>query len=187
MSKTSKSQWDFGESFPTTPKRPPRAFKSAPWPRTRERLEIIRKNLDKSDLEIGRILGVTRAAVNDLRARFGIAKERGDTQRKERFINLVRKMPSSLTPREMALKLELPEGRTYYYGHLAGYRFPSRREKTDRHWKGRLKSLPPGLTLGMVAGRLGVSYGYGLLLCQRHRYKVRHAGSSKPPRVPERR
>ena len=36
----------------------------------------------------------------------------------------------------------------------------------------------------ILAAELKISYIYAIQLCQRHRYKVRWAGSSKPPRLP---
>lgn len=161
-----------------------------PWQRTRERLKIIRQiihqNQIMSDAEIGRKFGISRAAVHALRVRYGIPKERSSTQRRAHFIELVRAMPPGLTPREMGAKLGLSEWRAYYYARLTDYRFPSRQGRTDRRWKERFKSLPPGLTLGRVAECLGISYIYAVTLCQRYRYKVRHAQSSKPPHRPRR-
>ena len=157
--------------------------KWGPRQQTRERLRIIRRNLHKTDEEIGRIFGISRAAVHALRVRYGIAKKRGDTQRRDHFIGLIRKMRPGLTPEVMALKLGLREGTARYYAQLAGYAFPHKSER----WKEKIKSLPPALTLGNVAGCLGVSYGHGLRLCQKYCYKVTYTGSSRPPRLPIRR
>ncbi|MGH7975090.1 MAG: hypothetical protein ACREC8_00350, partial [Limisphaerales bacterium] len=63
MSKQFKSQQDFGEPFPAEQKKRLQPPKFGPMQRTRERLKIIRKNLDKADAEIGRIFGISRAAV----------------------------------------------------------------------------------------------------------------------------
>ncbi|HEY5233685.1 MAG TPA: hypothetical protein VIK35_09145 [Verrucomicrobiae bacterium] len=181
MSKQTKSQRGFGEPFSAEPKRWLQPPKWGPWQRTRERLEIIRKNLDKSDAEIGRIFGVTRAAVHALRLRFGIPKKRFHTQRRERFISLVRKMPPGLTLQEVALKLGLLEKSIHYYAHLAGYRLPSRPEIKNRQWNERLQSLPPALTLPMVARQLGVSYHNAYRLCKQFRYKFRDRRYLEPP------
>jgi len=186
MSKQTKSQSNSGES-PMEPKRWSQPPKYAPWRRTRGRLKIIRKNLTKTDAEIGRIFGITRAAVYALRVRFGIAKKRANIQRKEGFISLVRKMRSGLTPQEMASKLELPEVQARYYGNFAGYRyrFLDRKEKTNRYWNNQLKSLPSGLTIKMTAQRLGISYHYTFFLCKKFHHEVLDGRSSKPRmRVP---
>jgi hypothetical protein len=122
--------------------------------------------------------------VHALRVRFGIPKRRGNTIVKERFIAALRALPPKLPPAVMAQKLGLPEDKARRYAHLAGYRFETQLEKINRLRKAQIKALPPALTLGLVAKRLGVSYGHGLKLCQKHRYKVRWHRSSKPPRVP---
>jgi hypothetical protein len=184
MSKPARSQGDADK--PATVKlqkwrRPP---KFGGRPETLRRVEIIRRNLDKTDAAIGRIYGVTRGAVHALRVRFGIPKRRGNTQMKERFIARVRALPPKLPPEVMAQKLGLTEAKARHYAHLAGYRFKTQVEKANQLRKEQIKALPPGLTLVMVAKRLGVSYGYGLDLCQKHRYKVRWHRSSKPARVP---
>src|SRR5882672_216845 len=144
--------------LPAKPKKWRRPPKFGGWPQTLERIKIIRRHLNKTDKEIGCIIGISRNAVHALRVRFGVAKRRGNTQRKERFIVLMRGLPPGLTPQTIALKLGIPEGRAIYYAHLAGYRWLSKKEITNRRRKEQIKSLPPGLTLGMVAKRLKVSY-----------------------------
>ena len=157
-----------------------------PWQRTQERLKTIRRNLDKSDAAIGKMFGVTRAAIFELRMRYHIPKVRSNTQHKERVLQTVRKMPTGLTIAAMAEKLKLSEQRAYYYGKRAGYRFTRKKGKHERadYWKARFKTLKPGLTLREVAKEFGISYIYAIQLCQKNRYKVRWAGSSKPPRLP---
>lgn len=153
-------------------------------PETLRRVEIIRHNLDKTDAAIGAIYGVTRGAVHALRVRFGIPKKRGNTQVRDRFIAKLRALPPKLPPKVMAQKLGLAEDKARRYAHLAGYRFETEVDRANRIRKEQIQALPPGLTLVMVAKSLGVSYGHGLKLCQKHRYKVRWHRSSKPPRVP---
>lgn len=158
----------------------------SPWQRTQQRLKIIRRNLDKSDAAIGQMFSITRAAVFELRMRYHIPKVRSNTQHKLRVIEIVRKMTPGLTIAAAAEKLKLSEQRTYYYGKRAGYRFTRKKGKHERsdYWKARFQELTPGLTLREVARELGISYIYAIQLCQKHRYKVRWAGSSKPPRLP---
>ena len=132
------------------------------------------------------MFGVTRAAVFELRMRYNIPKVRSNTQHKERIIQTIRKMPSGLTITGMGEKLKLTEQQAYYYGKRAGYRFTRKKGKHERadYWKERFKTLTPGLTLREVARELSISYIYAIQLCQKHRYKVRWSGSSKPPRLP---
>ena len=158
----------------------------SPWQRTQQRLKFIRENLDKSDAEIGNRFGVTRAAIFELRMRYHIAKVRSNTQNRERIFQQVRKLPTKLTVAAAAEKLKLSEQHTYYYGRRAGYRFTRKKGKHERsdYWKARFKSLKPGLTLREAARELGISYIYTIQLCQKYRYKVQWAGSSKPPRLP---
>ena len=184
MSKSAKSQSNAKQRAKTKLKKWRRPPKFGGRPETLRRVEIIRCNLDKTDAAIGRIYGVTRGAVHALRVRFGIPKERGNTQARDRLIARLRALPPNLPPGVMAQKLGLPEEKARRYAHLAGYRFETQVEKANRLRKEQIKALPPALTLTMVAKRLGVSYGHGLKLCQKHRYKVRWHRSSKPPRVP---
>ena len=184
MSKPAKSQRDAKQPATTKLKKWRRPPKFGGRPETLRRVEIIRVNLDKTDAAIGQIYGVTRGAVHALRVRFGIPKKRGNTQVRDRLIVMLRALPPNLPPEVMAQKLGLPEDKARRYAHLAGYRFETKMEKANRLRKEQIKALPPALTLAMVARRLGVSYGHGLKLCQKHRYKVRWHRSSKPPRVP---
>jgi transcriptional regulator with XRE-family HTH domain len=156
--------------------------------RTQQRLKAIRQNLDKSDAAIGKMFGVTRAAIFELRMRYKISKVRSNTQNKERILKLARKLPAGLTIAAAAEKLKLTEQRMYYYGKRAGYRFVRKKGRHERadYWKAQFKALAPGLTLREVARKMGISYIYAIQLCQKHRYKVRWAGSAKPPRLPMR-
>ena len=156
--------------------------------RTQQRLKAIRQNLDKSDAAIGKMFGVTRAAIFELRMRYKISKVRSNTQNKERILKLARKLPKGLTIAAAAEKLKLTEQRAYYYGKRAGYRFVRKKGRHERadYWKAQFKALTPGLTLREVARKMGISYIYAIQLCQKHRYKVRWAGSAKPPRLPMR-
>jgi hypothetical protein len=158
----------------------------SPWLRTQQRLKTIRKNLDKSDAAIGKMFGVTRAAIFELRMRYNIPKVRSNTQYRQRVFEQVRKLPAGLTIATAAEKLKLSEQRMYYYGKRAGYHFTRKKGKHERadYWKERFKTLKPGMTLREVASELKISYIYAIQLCQRHRYKVRWAGSNKPPRLP---
>jgi hypothetical protein len=157
-----------------------------PWMRTQERLKTIRRNLTRSDAEIGKMFGVTRAAVFELRMRYNIPKVRSNTQHKQRLMKMMLKMPQGLTIADAAKKLKLSEQRAYYYGKSAGYKFTRKKGKHERadYWVERFKTLTPGLTLREVAKVLSISYIYAIQLCQKHRYKVRWSGSSKPPRLP---
>ena len=184
MSKPAKSQRAANQAATTKLKKWRRPPKFGGRPETLRRVEIIRDNLDKTDAAIGQIYGVTRGAVHALRVRFGIPKKRGNTIVQERFIAVLRALPPKLPPDVMAQKLGLAEDKARRYAHLAGYRFETQLERTNRFRKEQIKALPPALTLTMVAKRLGVSYGHGLKLCQKHRYKVRWHRSAKPPRVP---
>jgi DNA-binding CsgD family transcriptional regulator len=154
--------------------------------RTRRRLEIISQNLDKADAEIGRMMGISSAAVSELRRRYKIAKVAAHTQRTKRLLGQIRKLKPGLPTKAVALKLGISPEMAWYYGKMLGYHFP-RISGKHFHWSERFKHLSHGLTLSSVAQELGVSYGHAALLCFRHGYKVRIAGSSQPPRVPIRR
>ncbi len=169
-----------------TKKRRKRRERPSPWQRTQKRLKIIRSSLTKSDAEIGKLFGVTRAAIYELRMRYGIPKVRSNTQHKTRLMNLMRRLPPDLTIGDAAERLKLTEQRAYYYGKSAGYRFKRKKGKHERadYWNARFKSLKPGLTLREVAKELKISYIYAIQLCQKHRYKTRWTGSSRPPRLP---
>jgi DNA-binding CsgD family transcriptional regulator len=155
--------------------------------RTRQRLEIISQNLDKADAEIGRMFGISSAAVSELRRRYKIAKVAAYTQRRERILSQMRRLKPGLSTKAVALKLGVSQDTVWYYGKMIGYHFP--RVIAGRHfyWSERFKRLSPNLTISSVAQELGVSYGHAALLCYRYKYKVRIAGSSQPPRVPIRR
>lgn len=167
-------------------KREAAAEPPSPWQRTQERLKTIRKNLNKSDAAIGKMFGVTRAAIFELRMRYNIPKVRSNTQHKERVLQQFRKLSGGLTIAAAAEKMKLSEQRAYYYGKRAGYKFTRKKGKHERsdYWKAQFKTLKRGLTLREVSREFGISYIYAIQLCQKHRYKVRWAGSSKPPRLP---
>lgn len=156
------------------------------WERTKERLKIIRRNLTKSDAEIGQKFGITRAAIFELRMRYKIPKVRSNTQHKQRLIQLVRQLPPGLTIVAAAQKLKISEQQAYYYGKTAGYKFARKKGKHERadFWQATFKTLSPGLTLREVSKKLKISYIYAIQLCQKNAYKVRWSGSSRPPRLP---
>ena len=161
------------------------------WQRalTRQRLEIIRRNLDKPDAEIGRMLGVHRSAVHSLRQRYKITKVHATIQRKQRRTEQMRRLKRGLTAQAAALQLGISVNMAKKYGQMAGYQFhfiglPAARHF---HWQKRIKSLPPLLTLSAVARELGVTYGHAALLCHRHKYKATIRNGWKPARVPIRR
>ena len=77
----------------------------SPWQRTQQRLKIIRRHLDKSDAAIGKMFGVTRAAIFELRMRYNIPKVRSNTQHRQRVFEQVRKLPTGLTIAAAAEKL----------------------------------------------------------------------------------
>ncbi len=155
--------------------------------RTRRRLEVIRRNLDKADAKIGRMLGISSAAVSELRKRYKIAKVAANTQRKKRLLSQIRKLAPGLPAKVVALKLGVSPDMAWYYGKMIGYHFPRLIAGKHFFWSERFKRLPPHLTLSSVAQQLGLSYGHAALLCYRHSYKVRIASSSQPPRLPIRR
>jgi len=159
------------------------------WQRTLtvQRLEIIRRNLDKTDAEVARILGVGRTAVHFLRQRYKITKVHGTIQRTQRTLEQIRKLPPGLSPEAAARRLGLTVLTTKKHCKLAGYPFISRLEAAHFHWRKRFKSLPPLLTLSTVAKELGVSYGHAALLCFRHKYKTTMRSGGKRLRVPIRR
>jgi DNA-binding CsgD family transcriptional regulator len=159
------------------------------WQRalTVERLEIIRRNLDKTDAEIARMLGVGRTAVHFLRQRYKIAKVHGTIQRVQRRLEKIRGLKPGLSAKAMAAQLGISVERAKKYGKLAGYHFIGLPEARHFYWRKRLKSLPPLLTVSAVARELGVAYGHAALLCFRHKYKVTIRNGCKPARVPIRR
>jgi hypothetical protein len=151
---------------------------------TRQRLEIIRRNLDKPDAEIARILGVCRQAVHSLRQRYKITKVHAFIQRKQRILEQMRRLKPGLSAKAAALKLGLSRERTRFYGKVAGYQFMGVPAARHFYWQKRMKSLPPLLTVSAVARELGVTPGYAALLCYRHKYKVTIRNGWKPARVP---
>jgi hypothetical protein len=161
------------------------------WQRalTVERLEIIRRNLDKTDAEIARMLGVGRTAVHFQRKRYKITKVHGTVQRVQRRVEQMQGLKPGLSAKAAALQLGIAVGMAYKYGKLAGYEFQFISVSAARHfyWRKRIKSLPPLLTITAVARELGVTYGHAALLCFRHKYKATVHNGRIPARVPIRR
>ncbi len=159
------------------------------WQRalTVERLEIIRQNLDKPDAEIARMLGVGRTAVHFQRKRYKITKVHGTVQRLQRRAEQIRKLKPGLSAKAAALQLGISVERAKKYCKLAGYHFIGPVEARHFHWRKRIKSLPPLLTISAVARKLGVAYGHAALLCVRHKYKATLRSGGKRERVPIRR
>jgi transcriptional regulator with XRE-family HTH domain len=159
------------------------------WQRalTVERLEIIRRNLDKTDAEVARMLGVGRTAVHFLRQRYNITKVHGTIQRTQRRLEQMRRLPPGLSARAAAAQLGVSVVCAYRFGKMTGYEFSNRLAAKHFYWRKRIKSLPPLLTVTVVARELGVTYGHAALLCFRHKYKVTVRSRRKPSRVPIRR
>ena len=159
------------------------------WQRalTLQRLEIIRRNLDKPDAEIARMLGVCRSAVHSLRQRYKITKVHGTIQRMQRLTEQMRRLKPGLSAKAAALQLGISVEMAKKYGKLAGYQFIGKVAARHFHWRKRIKSLPPRLTISAVARKLGVTYGHAALLCYRHKYKATIRNGWKPARVPIRR
>jgi hypothetical protein len=159
------------------------------WQRalTCQRLEIIRRNLDKTDAEIARMLGVGRTAVHFQRQRYKIPKVHGTIQRVQRRLEQIRSLKPGLSAKAAALQLGLSVERVKHYGKMTGYQFIGLPAARHFHWRKRIKSLPPLLTISAVARELEVSYGHAALLCFRHKYKARIRNGHKPARVPIRR
>ena len=159
------------------------------WQRalTVERLEIIRRNLDKTDAEIARMLGVGRTAVHFLRQRYKITKVHGTIQRVQRRLEQMRRLKPGLSAEAAAAQLGLSVERTKKYGKMTGYQFVGLPEARHFYWRKRLKSLPPLLTVSTVARELGVAYGHAALLCFRHKYKATTRSGWPRQRVPIRR
>ncbi len=81
--------------------------KPTAWARTEKRLKVIRKNLTKSDAEIGKMFGVTRAAIFELRMRYDIPKVRSNTQHKAEADSAGGgKLPPGLTITQAAGKIK---------------------------------------------------------------------------------
>ena len=154
---------------------------------TRQRLEIIRQNLDKPDAEIGRMLGVCRSAVHSLRQKYQITKVHGTIQRVQRTLEKMRALKPGLSAKAAAAQLGLSVERTKQYGKRAGYQFVGFTAARHFHWRKRIKSLPPLLTVSAVARELGLKYGHAALLCYRHKYKATLRTGLKKARVPIRR
>ncbi len=159
------------------------------WSRalTRQRLEIIRRNLDKTDAEIGRMLGVGRTAVHFQRKRYRIAKVHGTIQRTQRRLEQVRGLKPGLSMKAAAQQMGLSLPAVARYGKLAGYEFIGRLAARHFYWRERFRSLPPRLTISAVARELGVTYGHAALLCHRHKYKATLCTGKNRVRVPIRR
>ncbi len=159
------------------------------WQRaaTIPRLEIIRRNLDKPDAEIGRMLGVCRSAVHSLRQRYKITKVHGTIQRTQRRAEQMRRLKPGLSVKAAALQLGVSLPVVAKYAKLTGYQFIGVPAARHFHWRKRIKSLPPLLTVSAVARELGVAYGHAALLCYRHKYKVTIHNGWEPARVPIRR
>ena len=161
------------------------------WQRalTVQRLEFIRRNLDKTDAEIARMLGVGRTAVHFQRTRYKITKVHGTIQRVQRRLEQMRGLKPGLSAKAAALQLGLTVGMAKKYGKMTGYEFQFTSMPAARHfyWRQRIKSLPPLLTVTAVARELGVTYGHAALLCYRHKYKVTIRNGLMRARVPIRR
>jgi len=154
---------------------------------TRQRLEIIRRNLDKPDGEIARLLGVCRQAVHSLRQRYKITKVHGTIQRTQRRVEQMRRLKPGLSAKAVALQLGVCAPVAKKYAKMAGYEFIGVPAARHFYWRKRMKSLPPLLTVSAVARELGVAYGHAALLCYRHKYKVTIRNGWEPARVPIRR
>ena len=98
----------------------------------------------------------------------------------------MRSLKRGLSVKAAALQLGLTTVTAYKYGKLTGYHFQFISVAAARHfhWRERLKSLPPLLTVTAVARELGVGYGHAALLCHRHKYKTTMRTGSKRTRVP---
>ena len=159
------------------------------WQRaaTLPKLEIIRQNLDKSDTEIGRMLGMSRSGVHALRKWHKIAKVHSATQRQQRQLEKIRGLPPGLSAEALAVQLGLSEARARILAKKAGYQLIGKGGARHFHWRKRIQSLPPLLTISAVARELGVSWGWAALLCYRHKYKVTARNGRQRQRVPIRR
>jgi hypothetical protein len=153
---------------------------------TRQRLEVIRRHLDKTDAEIARMLGLHRSAVHQLRSRYKIAKVHGAIQRAQRYTGQMRRLKPGLSAKAAALQLGLSLAVVRKYGKKADYEFQDISHSATRHfyWRQRIRSLPPLLTITAVARELGVTYGHAALLCHRHKYKASVRTGRNRVRVP---
>jgi DNA-binding transcriptional regulator YiaG len=159
------------------------------WQRalTVQRLKIIRNNLDKTDAEVAKMLGVGRTAVHFQRKRYKITKVHGTVQRVQRRVEQMRKLKPGLSAKAVAAQLEVSVMVVYKLGKLTGYEFINRAAARHFYWRQRIKSLPPLLTVAAVARELGLQYGHAALLCHRHQYKTKMRTGTKRSRVPIRR
>jgi predicted transcriptional regulator len=154
---------------------------------TRQRLDIIRRHLDKTDAAVARMLGVHRSAVHSLRQRYKITKVHGTIQRTQRTLEQVRGLKPGLSARAAALQMGISAPAMNKYAKLAGYEFIGRPAARHFYWQQRIKNLPPLLTVTAVARELGVTYGHAALLCYRHKYKASVRTGKNRVRVPIRR
>src|SRR5271170_2830671 len=118
------------------------------------------------------MLGVGRTAVHFQRQRYNITKVHGTIQRTQRRLEQMRRLPPGLSARAVAAQLGVSVVVAYKYGKMAGYQFSNRLAARHFYWRKRIKSLPPLLTVTVVARELGVTYGHAALLCFRHKYKA---------------
>src|SRR5712671_59578 len=100
-SRTTRWRWnklEFPAKIAVDDGRPMQSKPKPKWQRalTVQRLEIIRQNLDKTDAEVARMLGVGRTAVHFLRQRYHITKVHGTIQRTQRRIEQMRKLKPGL-------------------------------------------------------------------------------------------
>ena len=158
------------------------------WQRalTVQRLEIIRQNLDKTDAEVARMLGVGRTAVHFQRKKYKITKVHGTIQRMQRTAEQMRKLKPGLSAKAVAAQLGLSVVAAYSYGKMTGYQFIGRPAARHFHWREQIKNLPPLLTVSAVARELGVTYGHAALLCHRYKYKATVRTGKNRVRVPVR-
>lgn len=156
------------------------------WQRalTVQRLEIIRQNLDKTDAEVGRMLGIGRTAVHFQRKRYKITKVHGTIQRTQPRLEQMRRLKPGLSAKAAAAQLGVSMVCVYRFGKMAGYEFINRPAARHFYWRQRIKSLPPLLTVTAVARELGVAYGHAALLCHRHKYKTTMRTGKMRTRVP---
>jgi plasmid maintenance system antidote protein VapI len=164
-----------------------RSMQTKPNPKralTRQRLDVIRRHLDKTDAEIARMMGLHRSAVHQLRSRYKIAKVHGFIQHQQRMVEKLRSLKPGFTVTGAARHLGIWVCMARKYGNLAGYQFLSAPAAQHFYWRQRFKSLPPGLTVTTVARKLGVTYGHAALLCHRHKYKATLRTGLKRTRVP---
>src|ERR1017187_8445264 len=109
------------------------------WQRalTVQRLEIIRNNLDKTDAEVAKMLGVGRTAVHFQRKRYKITKVHGTVQRIQRRMEQMRKLKPGLSAKAVAAQLGVSVVVAYKYAKLAGYQFTGRAAARHFYWRKR--------------------------------------------------